>query len=80
MKETVAFTVGVVARIVSVIVERYAGWLLSKIGDGAEYGLDLVQDFRAFVRSMLHWAASQLCGRRIFAREEYEDDYYRSYR
>jgi hypothetical protein len=76
MKETLTFSVGVVARLVGVIVEKYAGWLLSRIGAGAEYSLDLVQDFRDFVRSMLQWVARQLCGRQVFAHGDYEEDYH----
>jgi hypothetical protein len=80
MSERLAFSIGIAARLAAVIIEKYAGWLLSKIIDGAEYGTDLVQDFRDFVRSMLQWAAAQLCDRRVFAREEYENDYhYRGY-
>lgn len=70
MKDVWAFWIGMLARLVGVIAERYAGWLFGKIGDGAELGLDLLDDIGEFFHSMLQWAASQLCGRRTFGYDE----------
>jgi len=66
------FSVGVSARVLAVIVEKYAGWLLDKIGEGADLGWNLVEDLRDFARWLLKWAASLLCGRREHVTNGYD--------
>jgi hypothetical protein len=79
MKEVVMFSVGVSARVLAVVVEKYAAWLLDKIGDGAELGWNLVEDLRDFARWLLKWAASLLGGRRAYANNGYDDGYPQMY-
>jgi hypothetical protein len=75
MRKSVVFSIGLMARVIGVIVERYAGWLLDKIGDGAENGLDLLWDFQEFCRSLMQWAASVLSGRQVFAPADFEESW-----
>lgn len=75
MKDVVAFSIGVLARLVGLIAERYAGWLLHKVSEGAELGIDALTDLREFMQWLLHSAASQLSGGRGYAYGDYEDQF-----
>lgn len=77
MKDTIVFFAGVAVRLVGVIAEQYAAWLLRQIGDGADVGKDLWSDLKAFLRGLLIWAAEWLCGRRRLG--DYEDGWQRGY-
>jgi len=76
MKEAIMFSVGVSARVLAVIVEKYGAWLLDKIGEGADLGWNLVEDLREFARWLLKWAANLLCGRRAYANNGYDDSWH----
>lgn len=70
MKQTIVLFASVAVRLVGVVAEHYAAWLLRRIGDGAEIGIDMLSDLKAFMQSLLAWAAEQLCGRRSLDYEE----------
>lgn len=79
-EEAIMFSVGVTARVLAIVVEKYAAWLLDKIGDGADLGWNLAEDLRDFAKWLLKWAASLLSGRRMYAHADYDEDYhYRMY-
>lgn len=76
MRHTILFFAGVAVRLVGVVAEHYASWLLRRIGDGAEIGIDILSDLKAFLRALLDWAAEQLRGRRSL---DYEDGWHRGF-
>lgn len=75
MKDTIVFFAGVAVRLVGVIAEHYAAWLLRRIGDGRTFGM--VADLKAFLRGLLAWAAEQLGGHRYLA--DCEDGWHRGF-
>jgi hypothetical protein len=76
-KEAVMFAVGVGARVLAVIGERYAGWLLHKIREGQAKGFDFLADLRDFGRWLMEWAASRLSdGRRLVTANDYDEGWH----
>jgi len=66
MTDCVRFSIGVLARLLAVIGERYAGWLLHKISEGQARGCDFLADLRDFGSWLMEWAASRMAGGRRF--------------
>lgn len=71
MRQFTTFTIGLLARLVSIIATLYGDWLLRKILAGTEH-FDFLRDLKRFFRWLLTRLADWLCGRR----SGYEDDGY----
>jgi len=77
MTDCVKFSIGVLARLLAIIGERYAGWLLHKIREGQARGFHFLADLRDFSRWLMEWAASRLSGsRRTLAANDYEEGWH----
>jgi hypothetical protein len=70
MKEFRAFTIGLLARGISILAASYADWLFGRISD-SEDGFNFLRDLRRFARWFVRTIAGQISG---YGRHEYVED------
>lgn len=56
------FLAGIVARGVGVVATIYADWLMQKIADGTDAGIDFWQDLKRFCRWLVRVLSERWCG------------------
>jgi hypothetical protein len=62
MRQYPLFLAGLLARGVSVVATIYADWLMQKITDGTDAGMDFWQDLRRFCRWLVRVLSERWCG------------------
>jgi hypothetical protein len=75
MRQLFTLGLGLLARFVALVAERFADWLLHQIRDGRDIGADLLSEVWQFWEWFLQILAGQLCGRPAHHFNGYEEEY-----
>jgi hypothetical protein len=68
------FTIGMLARVLGLIADHFAQWLLHQVSSGGEHGLSFLDDVWEFGQALLRMLAEQFGGRSRPRYAEYGDD------